>query len=388
MRIAVVCTDQGVRVPGAKGASLHLAAISSAFAALGHEVLLIGVAGHGCPPRGVGTLLFRHPGRATGLERERRKLALVDHVAEAASEPLRAFAPALLYERLSLFGTAGVALAESVGATHVVEVNALLAEEEATWRELHLADLATRREREVLGACSIRVCVSDELARRVEQAVPGPATVVVPNGVDGGLFARAVDRAEARRSLGLPAVGAVIGFAGSLRPWHGLSTAIAALVGLPGVELAVAGTGAEEAQLRAEARSLGVDRRVRWLGPLPHPRMPEFLAALDVALAPYPRLEEFSFSPLKLFEYLAAGVPVVASDIGQVRQTLGDGRWGELVPPSDPAALAAAVHTLLADPAPARQRAAAGRANALVEHTWERRAAQILASARTSAEVG
>jgi hypothetical protein len=132
MKIAVVCSDLGIRVPGDKGASLHLGAITRAFAANGHDVMLVGVAGHEAPDLpGVDTLLLAHPGRTEGLARERSKLAFTERLVDAASERLQAFGPDVIYERLALFGTAGLRLAEGVKAHHVIEVNALLAAEEA-----------------------------------------------------------------------------------------------------------------------------------------------------------------------------------------------------------------------------------------------------------------
>ena len=141
--------------------------------------------------------------------------------------------------------------------------------------------------------------------------------------------------------------------------------------------LCVAGDGPVRDQLQRLAVELGVAGRVRWLGQLPHGDVPRLLAAADVALAPYPQLPGFGFSPLKLYEYLGAGVPVVASDIGQVRIALDSGRWGSLVAPGDPASLAAGVRAVLADPATARSRAEAARAMALREHSWRSRATRI-----------
>ena len=152
------------------------------------------------------------------------------------------------------------------------------------------------------------------------------------------------------RAFGLPPGGVLLGFTGSIRPWHGLDIAIAALAELPErIELVVAGDGPVRVQLEQQALALGVGHRVRWLGALAHERVPQMLAACDLALAPYPELPNFGFSPLKLYEYLAAGVPVVASDIGQIRHALSGGRWGRLVPPGDASALAAAVTSELAD---------------------------------------
>lgn len=382
MRLAVLCTDQGVRVPGSKGASLHLCAITTAFTRLGHQVKLVAIAGNGQAPQGLDCLLFPHPGRAEGAERERRKLRLVDAVADAASAELCGFRPDVIYERLSLFGTAGVRLAAETGATHVLEVNALMCEEEARWRGLHHAAEAAKRELEALSRADLRVCVSAEIAAAAERAAPGVATVVVPNGVDGELFAAPVEKQRARSQLGLPAATPLVGFAGSLRPWHGLDVALDALRLLPGVELAVAGDGPIRAALEGQAAGLGVADRVRWLGALGHDQIPLFLGALDVGLAPYPPLGDFAFSPLKLFEYLASGAPIVASDLGQIREILEGGRWGDLVTPGDPSALAAAVRNVLNDPEPPRRRAAAARINALQVHDWTSRAMDILSAAR------
>ena len=373
MRIAVLCSDLGVRVPGEKGASLHLCAISTALARTGNDVMLVGVAGHGPPPAEVHPLLLPHPGRSEGLRRELRKLAFVQRLAKSARGPLAEFAPDVIYERLSLFGTAGARLAAALGVPHAVEVNSLLAEEEARWRGLRLGRLAGRRELSVLTGVGLRVAVSEELRARLERMAPGPRTEVVPNGVDAQLFGRLPSRAEARRRFGLPMDQPVLGFAGALRPWHGLETAIDALPAIDGALLAVAGDGSHRRALERLAAGRGVSERVRWLGHVPHKEMPAFLAGLDAAVAPYPPLDHFAFSPLKLYEYLAAGVPVVASDIGQVREVLEDGRLGGLVPPGDPDALTAMLRSVLASPG-ARASAAEARGRMLELHSWDARA--------------
>jgi glycosyltransferase involved in cell wall biosynthesis len=374
LRIAVVCSDTGIRIPDAKGASLHLRAIATALAAVGHDVMLVGVAGHGGPPSGVEALLVRHPGWSKGIRRELRKLSTVERLVREGREPLTRFAPHVVYERMSLFGTAGRRLAAATGSTHVVEVNALLAEEEARWRGLRLAGLARRRERAVLLGADLRVAVSDEVATAIEDVAPGKPVAVVPNGVDGLLFAEIPEQAQARRFLGLPTSRPLIGFAGSLRPWHGLEVVIEALAELPAVALAVAGEGEVRVGLEKRAGRVGVADRVLWLEQLPHHLIPGFLAALDVAVLPYPALAGFSFSPLKLYEYLAAGVPVVASDLGQIRTVLQGGRWGTLVRPGDRSALAEGIRCVLADPIGAGEMATAARREALREHTWEQRA--------------
>jgi glycosyltransferase involved in cell wall biosynthesis len=380
VRIAVLCADLGVRVPGDKGASLHLQAITTAFARVGHQVLLVGVAGHGAPrlPADVETILLPHPGRADGLRRELRKLRFTAALPDRVRARLRSFAPDVFYERLSLFGTAGTTLADELGVPHVLEINALLAREDAAWRGLRLGALARRREAAVLNAADLRVVVSGEVGQAVQAVTHGKDVLVVPNGVDREAFAHLPSRAQARQMFDLDDQMSWCGFSGALRPWHGVTHAIDALLDLPaGIGLAVAGDGPVRDDLVRHAGRLGVADRVRWLGQLPHNQMPAFLAAVDVALAPYPAALDFSFSPLKVYEYLAAGVPTVASDIGQLQSLLAELPGATLVPPGDPVAIATAVHAILANHSMWQAAAAGTRRTVLRDHSWECRARQI-----------
>lgn len=382
MRILVLCSDTGVRVGDGKGAALHLQAITSAFAALGHETEVVGVAANPIGPLepwNVPKHLVPHPGRAQGRLRELRKRDVVERVAAHGLEAAARLRPHVVYERLSLFGTAGLRVATTAGARHVVEINALLTREEASWRGLHDANLAQAAEGTVLAGADLRVAVSEEVAAEVRPFSAGGPVIVVPNGVDVDLFRDRPGRAGARAELGLPASARLLCFTGSLRPWHGLDTAIEAMTALPNdVHLVVAGDGPVRSELERRAHELGLGARVHWLGQVPHRRIPLVLAACEVALAPYPALQEFAFSPLKLYEYLAAGIPVVASSIGQIQQALDGGRWGYLAAPGDPAALAAGIADVMGDPLPATLRAEKARAYALVEHGWQSRAQQVL----------
>ncbi len=378
MRITVLCTDLGVRVPGDKGASMHLQSISRAFATIGHDVQLLGAAGHGPAPTGLAEVhLLPHPGRAEGLVREQNKLAFANDAVAAFTPLVREFAPHVIYERLSLFGDAGVRVRTAApDATHVLEVNALLAEEEAQWRGLHLADLATSTERHVLRQADLVVAVSDEVAHRVRSTAAPSRCVVVPNGAEVERFRALPKRVAARRSLGLPATAPVACFVGALRPWHGVDVAVRAVARTTDLHLVVVGDGPVRADLERTAEVHGVAHRVHFLGHRDHTGVGAALAAADVAIAPYPASDSFSFSPLKLYEYLAAGTPVVASAIGQIPQVLGDGRWGTLVPPGDVDALARAMSTAARSPE-ASALAAAGRAHALANHGWDDRARRI-----------
>ena len=125
------------------------------------------------------------------------------------------------------------------------------------------------------------------------------------------------------------------------------------------------------------------EQRLDLVGAVAPERMPEELARMDLAVAPYPQLPDFYFSPLKLYEYLAAGLPVVASDIGPCPDILDDGGLGVLVRPGDPAELAAALAGLRRDPTMRAELGRSGRRAAEDRHDWSLVVTRILDTAPT-----
>jgi glycosyltransferase involved in cell wall biosynthesis len=303
---------------------------------------------------------------------------------EAVGDEVAAFQPDIVYERLSLFGTAGIELSRRTGAQHLVEVNALLAQEEATWRGLRLAKRAARDEAAVLAHADLRVAVSSEHAASVNAVCDG-RTIVVPNGVETSRFRNLPDKADARRQLGLPEDRRLVGFVGALRPWHGVDLALQALALVPDIaHLVVAGDGPIRPELVALADQLGVTDRVHWLGQVSHADIPTVLAACDVATAPYPDMADFAFSPLKLYEYLAAGLPVVASAIGQIPDVLGHGAFGMLTRPGNVRDLAAGFWITLSLPQRYQAAAQSARMHTLTHHSWRQRADAIIEASKES----
>jgi glycosyltransferase involved in cell wall biosynthesis len=164
-------------------------------------------------------------------------------------------------------------------------------------------------------------------------------------------------------------------FVGGFQPWHGLEFLVEAFAQVaqkrPDAKLVLVGDGPARPAVETTITKLGLEKRILITGYVAHDRMPEWLAAADVAVAPYPPLpQELWFSPLKLYEYMAAGKAIVASAAGQIAEVIKDGHNGLLVRPGDVGELAQAIVTLLDDPAGRQALGRAARQQAVNQHSW------------------
>lgn len=378
MRLTYVCTDPGIPVFGTKGASVHVQELLRAYRTLGFDVVLAtGRTGGPAPAdlASVPVLDAGQPAAAEAAAREAEARAVDDALeARLAGERLSG----LVHERYSLWGGGGIRAAARLHLPSILEVNAPLVDEQATHRVLVDRPAAEARFRAAAAAATAVVAVSEPVAAWVRATVPGSRVHVVPNGVDPDRV-RPGDRRD-------PA-SFTLGFVGTLKPWHGTEVLLDALALLradvPGARLLVVGDGPLRADLEAAAR--GRDLPVEFTGALAPADVPAQLHRMDVACAPYPATAEAYFSPLKVLEYLAAGLPVVGSAVGQVPELLGHGRCGLLVPPGDPAAIAAACRRLAADPVLRAALGDAARTEAVQRHAWTGVVRRTLAAAGVGA---
>ena len=182
---------------------------------------------------------------------------------------------------------------------------------------------------------------------------------------------------EARRTLGLGPEPILL-CVGRLARDKGFATAIKALarVGREDARLLILGSGPERALLEQEARKAGVSDRVDFLGSKPRTEVADHLAASDVFLFPTERDEA---APLVPLEAMAAGLPVVASDIGGGAELIESGKTGLLVPPASVDSLAGAIDSLLADDALRRRMGEAARERIVERYTIEAMTRQTVA---------
>ncbi|MBI5836443.1 MAG: glycosyltransferase family 4 protein [Candidatus Eisenbacteria bacterium] len=384
MKILYVNSDPGVPLYGSKGASVHLRSMAGALARAGHEVRVLSERLGPKPPMAGDGPAFRvgafPAGHVDALDPESAALRRNGDVREHLVCEALGWQPDFLYERYSLWGRAGVDAARMLGLPLVLEVNAPLVDEATLYRGLRHADDARRLARHVFEHASVALAVSSAVAGHVCSLGASPARVrVMPNAVERGLFESLPPRVAGHGQAAGDTL--TLGFCGGLRPWHGVSDLARIFLRVrstvPAVRLLVVGDGPARAELEQAMAAAGAADALELTGAVGHAEVPAHLARMDVALAPYPPLEPFYFSPLKLFEYQAAGLPVVASRQGDLPEYVRHGETGFLYPPGHVEAASRMVLELHADRAMAARVGAASRAGVLRDHTWDCRAAEV-----------
>ena len=373
-RLAYVCTDPGIPVWGAKGASVHVQEMLRALgrAIPGARITLLTPRPEGRPPadlEGIEVVALQPTPKG---EPDARARSLLD-ANEDVTAALGQLSPDLVYERHALYSHAATAWAETEGRPSVLEVNAPLLAEQAAHRHLALPLEAEASVRRAMSAARLVAAVTPPVARHAREMGAREA-IVVPNGVDPARFPAPAARPERPFT---------VGFLGSLKPWHGLSTLVDAFAALlaerPEAQLLVVGDGPERAAVEARLDGLDALASTEITGLVPASRVPAELARMDVGTAPYGPIENFYFSPLKVYEYMAAALPVVASGAGHLAEVVEHDRTGLIVAPGEAPSLAAALSRLAAEPERGRTMGAAGRAHVLAHHTWDGIAERVLA---------
>ncbi len=261
-----------------------------------------------------------------------------------------------------------------LSVTVSAEMPALLGRPETTPSPAKLQRL-DRRERRVWQQASAYVTITRALAEELAARYgPRDRLFVVPDGAGAPPDARSPT----------PGARPLAAYAGHLYPWKGVDVFLQALAVVPGVNgLVVGGHPGEPdvARVQALARDLGLESRLELTGLVTPTEVCDRLAAATILVLPNTRsaISERYTSPLKLFEYLSLGRPIVASDLAAIREILTDGETALLVPPGDVQALARAIAKLAGDPALA-SRLAHGAAALAPDYTWARRAERLEAA--------
>ncbi|MBA2303323.1 MAG: glycosyltransferase [Acidobacteria bacterium] len=383
MKILYSAIDQVV--PGTIGGSVHVTAVAEGLAALGHEVHVLVTRGDGPFPAGAVRWIAMSPPFGANQFRWTRRIA-VKRIAERIH-------PDVIMERYYNFGGEALVHARGLHALAVLEVNAPVIDHPGSVkavidRALILRPMQRWRD---------RLCTAADI-------IVTPSGAILPDGTPTSKVLELEWGADTDRfhpgAAGpvpfAPPGGTVAVFAGAFRSWHGaihLARAMRALGdrGRTGISVLFIGDGPELPAVRAEAAGLD---NVVFAGAIAHDRMPAALASAHIGVAPFditahrPLSLGFYWSPLKIFEYMASGLPVVAPAAARIHRLVEHGREGLLYDPATSGSLAASL-AQLAD-AGLRERLGAGaRARAVRDYSWQahcRKLSDAFAASRAPSE--
>ncbi len=378
LRAAYICADPGVPVFGNKGCSVHVQEFIRALLDLNVEVLLFPASIGGEVPAGLsGVQVHKLPEIAKGDRAVREQAAMAANLTVPAFLQSRGTFD-LYYERYSLWSFAAMEFARSAGRPAILEVNAPLIEEQTAHRGLIHTDAAKQASQRAFTAATSVIAVSREVADHVcgYKKVRGRVHVI-PNGVNPMRFPHGVQPA-----LPNPSHSFVIGFLGTLKPWHdtdGLVEAFSLVHAQdPNVRLLVVGDGPQKKSMQSALSERRLLEDSHFTGSVPPATVPPLLASMNVAVAPYVESENHYFSPLKLFEYMAADLPVVAAATGQIKDVIRDEENGLLYPPGDSFVMAKKILRLKQDRELRGRLGQAARSTVLREYTWGGNVRRIL----------
>jgi glycosyltransferase involved in cell wall biosynthesis len=291
----------------------------------------------------------------------------------------------VIYQRHGRFALVGAALSRWSGRPLFLEVNSLETFFHAHWQDTPLTSQLAACEDAIISSAS-RIFVVSDVMREVllERGVAKHRVVVTPNGVDTDRFGSARDEVL-RRTMGIDPDDILVGFVGSFGPWHGapvLARAFASAASQePRLRLLLVGDGPERDVTQHLLEASGLNSAARFCGVVPPPEVPRHLAACDILVAPHvplPDGTEFFGSPTKLFEYMAAGRAIVASDLGQIGHVLDSEQTAILVEAGNADALSQALVRLGRDPVARARLGTSARERARACHSWDRTAEKII----------
>jgi glycosyltransferase involved in cell wall biosynthesis len=282
----------------------------------------------------------------------------------------------VLHERQTYFNYAGLLLARKFNLPFILEVNAPITVEQEVWHSFIFRKLGATIEEKLFSHADRIIVVSNELKKYVLKFNVTPDKItVIPNGVDINLFNPKISGTKIRRKYGLNK-DKVVCFIGSLMAWHGAENIIRVANEMadshPKVKFLIVGSGTLEEKLKTMA-----GENVVFTGSVEHKLIPEYLAASDIAVAPYPKMDFFYFSPIKLFEYMASGKAIVASDMGQIGEVIEHEKTGLLIEPGNVRALKESIEYLLDNPQ-LRRKLGRNARKAAESYTWENNAKRVM----------
>lgn len=385
MRILYIVGDPSINLADNAGYTRHITECVHAMEELGHDVRLLMSGGEKTSGQ---KATFRKvkkfiPSFASAMLKDATRIMYDVRFRDRIERTLQEYQPDFIYNRHALFHTAGMIAGKKLGIPTILEVNARIVSEAQRYFRVGLKAIANRSERVAFAAAGAIIVVSTQLRDElIKTGVPAKKVHVNPNGVNPEQFRPSIDCSSVEKKYRLDG-RLVIGFVGSLATWLGVPNLLEAAYVIcqkrPDVVFLVVGWGDEYEYLRKKIKEYQIEDKFLLVGAISHEEVPVYVAAMDIATAPYSRKEHTYNSSIKLFEYMAAGKAIIVSNLGQMGEVIDDGNTGLLVETGSVADLTEKLLFLIERPELRKEMGAKAREIVLENYTWQRNAERIIA---------
>lgn len=382
LNILYLIGDRGLDLTKGEGYKIHVLKIINGLKKKGHKVFLLTVNENSSLSEFENYLTVRHKylrfffHRIFPFTGTINSINILSHIVKLN----KLYKFDVIHERFGLYAYGGIMASKLLHIPHITEINGPNIEE----KKLFTKDIAPIQKfiAKIIRKFCLRhtnhiVAVSDNLKTFLidNHVVKNSGKItVLPNAADVVAFDKQFDVRGIKVSLGLEDKF-VIAYTGTLQVWYAIEDLVSAfplvLKEVPNAFLLIVGEGQAKENLENLVHLYGITDRVKFMGYINHSKIPEVLSITDVAVAPFKELGMTFFgSAIKIFEYLSAGKPIVATKIGQIAEILEDQHTALLVTPGHIEGLANAIIRLAHDE-PLRNYLAKNAGIAAQKYSWD-----------------
>lgn len=379
MRILYIA--HGIPVPGSLGGSTHAYEVARGLAQRGHDVHLVAASREGWS--GIAPFFRPISQMYAGFHLHHQDIPKA--IGLLGIMPImqlaRSLQPDVIMERYYNFSGAGMLVAHRLGIPSLLEVNALIVDPPAVFKRRLDDTLGRPMRRWAVQQCQWADCIVTPLHTTVPPEIARSKIVELPWGADVDRFAAQADNRSKTHQQTQTAI-----FIGSFRAWHGVLDFVRAATMILArgyrYQFVLVGDGPERTE--AEALAAAYRDHFRFTGAIPYDQVPYELGNAIVGVAPFtttphPALQAagFFWSPLKVYEYMAAGLPVVTTNLYPLNHVIRDGEEGLLFEENNIEELADALLELLENPEMARTMGIQARKRVVEHFSWQRHCAEL-----------